>query len=388
MSGKVIELGQYISISDLAIEVSNHFQNWQNQREQWLSEKREARNYIFATDTTKTSNSALPWKNKTTIPKLTQIRDNLHANYLSALFPNDDWLRWEAYTQEDAELVKKEAITAYMTNKLREGGFVDTISELLYDYIDWGMPIADVEYVDENKVDPVTGDIIRGFVGPRAVRISPVDIVMNPAAARWKDTPKITRYIKSIGELKVEATTHPELQYNLEVIKLVEEERATMLQTLSSEEINKIDGFQIDGFGSLHEYYTSNYIEILEFEGNIHNPESGELLVDHIVTVIDRSQVIRKIPNPAWRIGSGKVSCPWRKRPDNLYPMGPLDNLVGMQYRIDHLENLKADAFDLTVHPPLKIKGNVEEFVWGPGEEIWLGEDGDVQIMGIGAHPL
>jgi hypothetical protein len=27
--------------------------------------------------------------------------------------------------------------------------------------------------------------------------------------------------------------------------------------------------------------------------------------------------------------------------------MGPLDNLVGLQYRIDHLENAKADALDL-----------------------------------------
>ena len=26
---------------------------------------------------------------------LTQIRDNLHANYLDALFPNDDWMKWE-----------------------------------------------------------------------------------------------------------------------------------------------------------------------------------------------------------------------------------------------------------------------------------------------------
>jgi hypothetical protein len=43
--------------------------------------------------------------------------------------------------------------------------------------------------------------------------------------------------------------------------------------------------------------------------------------------------------------------------------MGPLDNLVGMQYRIDHLENLKADVFDLIAFPPLKIKGYVEDSV-------------------------
>ena len=46
----------------------------------------------------------------------------------------------------------------------------------------------------------------------------------------------------------------------------------------------------------------------------------------------------------------------WRPRPDNLYAMGPLDNLVGMQYRIDHLENLKSDVFDQIAYPILKIR--------------------------------
>jgi Leucine-rich repeat (LRR) protein len=50
-----------------------------------------------------------------------------------------------------------------------------------------------------------------------------------------------------------------------------------------------------------------------------------------------------------------------------------------MQYRIDHLENLKADAMDLVVHPPLKIIGEVEEFVWQPEAEIHIDENGDVQ---------
>jgi hypothetical protein len=49
-----------------------------------------------------------------------------------------------------------------------------------------------------------------------------------------------------------------------------------------------------------------------------------------------------------------------------------------MQYRIDHLENLKADAMDLGVMPPLVIKGEVEEFTYAPGEEIHIDENGDV----------
>jgi hypothetical protein len=61
--------------------------------------------------------------------------------------------------------------------------------------------------------------------------------------------------------------------------------------------------------------------------------------------------------------------------------MGPLENLVGMQYRIDHLENAKADAFDLGIMPPLKIKGDVEHFVYAPGAEIHIDESGDVEEL-------
>jgi hypothetical protein len=49
-----------------------------------------------------------------------------------------------------------------------------------------------------------------------------------------------------------------------------------------------------------------------------------------------------------------------------------------MQYRIDHLENAKADAFDLMIQPPLLISGTVEEFVWGPSAEIYAAEGGSV----------
>jgi hypothetical protein len=52
-----------------------------------------------------------------------------------------------------------------------------------------------------------------------------------------------------------------------------------------------------------------------------------------------------------------------------------------MQYRVDHLENLKADALDMTIHPPIKIKGDVEPFEWHPEATIHIPEDGDVEAM-------
>ncbi len=123
-------------------------------------EWRELRNYRFATDTTKTTNSKLPWKNKTTLPKLTQIRDNLHANYMDALFPNDNWMKWEGYNLEDSTQKKRRAIESYLKTKIRESNFRETVSQLLYDYIDYGNVFAEVTYVNQVHTDPYTKEDI------------------------------------------------------------------------------------------------------------------------------------------------------------------------------------------------------------------------------------
>jgi hypothetical protein len=61
--------------------------------------------------------------------------------------------------------------------------------------------------------------------------------------------------------------------------------------------------------------------------------------------------------------------------------MSPLENLVGLQYRLDHLENAKADAWDQTILPPKVIQGDVEPFEWGPNATIHIPEDGNVTIL-------
>jgi len=147
------------------------------------------------------------------------------------------------------------------------------------------------------------------------------------------------------------------------------------------EDINKAVGYSIDGFGSLQEYYQSGMVELLEFEGDVYDEINDVLLENKIITIVDRTHVIRNIDNPSWLGTDSKVHVGWRDRPDNLYSMGPLDNLVGLQYRVDHLENLKADALDMTIHPPLKKRGQVDPFVWAPGAMIDMAEDGDVVPM-------
>lgn len=366
-----------LSQRPMACNISETWDRWKRSRDSFESEQRELRNYIFATDTTKTTNSQLPWKNKTTMPKICQIRDNLHANYMAALFPNEDWLEWEGGNEESVTYEKAKAIKAYMKNKLDVFGFKDTISQLVLDYIDTGNPVAGIEWVNETKTDPVSGEVIPGRIGPRAYRISLFDHVFDPSAISYRDSPKITRNLVTVGQLN-KFLEDP--SYEADAIKETIWLRSQITQ-YGTEDVGKDEAYRIDGFGSLYQYYTSGYVELLEFEGDIFDSSTGEFYQDRIITVMDRRTVLRNVPNPSWFANNSKFHCGWRLRPDNLLAMGPLHNLIGLQYRIDHIENAKADAIDQYINPPKKIKGYVEDFDDMPGERIYCGDDGDVEFL-------
>lgn len=379
MSDAVAQIQAVLKPEETAKWVSHLWTTYNNQRQGKLNDYQELKEYLFATDTRSTANQVLPWKNSTTIPKLTQIRDNLHSNYISAMFPNDKWLQWQAYTKESAKIEKARTITSYMQNKIRESNFETECSRLILDYIDYGNAFATVVY--QRKVaDRESGEKVAQYIGPRLVRISPEDIVFNPMASSFEDSFKIVRSTTTLGELKKRALTNPDEAYLMKVV----DNRQAMRELLAGynrDDWGKAQQYSVDGFGSLYEYYMGHYVEILEFYGDYHNSETGELELDRLITVADRCITLRNVEIPTYNSKAPIHHVGWRQRPDNLWAMGPLDNLVGMQYRIDHLENLKADALDLTVHPPLKIIGEVEEFVWGPGVPIHIDENGDVQPL-------
>lgn len=380
MSDAVAEIQAMLAPEPSAGWISHLWDTYNNQRSTKMADWNELKKYLFATDTTTTSNGVLPWKNSTTLPKLTQIRDNLHSNYLSSLFPNDKWLSWQAYTKDAAKKEKARNITAYMENKARESKLRTEVSKLIYDYIDYGNAFGTVIY-EKRYFNNEAGDSTPQYIGPRTIRISPEDIVFNPLATTFKDSFKIIRSTTTLGELKKRSMANPDDMYLLKVLK----HRADIRELVGgykTEDFNKASQYAVDGFGSLYEYYMGEYVELLEFYGDYHNNDTGVLQTNRLITIADRSVELRNVEIPTYSGQANIFHVGWRFRPDNLWAMGPLDNLVGMQYRIDHLENLKADAMDLTVHPPLKIIGEVEEFIWGPGVPIHIDENGDVQELG------
>jgi len=371
---RALDVDNLVNADAKATQIAEQWEEWNTYRRRWLEEKKELRDYVYATDTRTTSNSKLPWSNSTTTPKITQIYDNLKANYTSALFPQEKWMRWSAEDDASATKEKRDVIQTYMSNKVEQSDFRKTAERLIDDYILTGNCFATVDFFSDYTMLE-NGEQVTNYVGPRMVRISPYDICFDPTAADFSHTPKIVRSIKTLGEVANEFEDTPELQNIFERMLHNRSEVGSAAQT------DKSQGFIADGFGSIEKYYKSSYVEFLTFYGDMFDRHEQKLHKNRIITVVDRAYVISDTANPSW-LGTAPIfHAGWRTRPDNLYAMGPLDNLVGMQYRIDHLENLKADVFDQIALPLLKIRGDVEDFEYEPGGRIYMGEEGDVAPM-------
>jgi hypothetical protein len=381
--GRTLDLDALLTEDQLGVRISYHYIQWEIYRQEKIKQWEELRRYIYATDTRTTTNATLPWKNTTTIPKLCQIRDNLFANYMASLFPKRKWLVWQADREDDAKKAKKEAITDYMKFVVDQDSYKKEMAKCVLDYIDYGNCFATVDWKDETMVLP-DGKTQVGYVGPVIRRISPLDIVFNPVGSDFTTAPKIVRTILTKGEVKEilerfsTDATRPQYEELWEYMKNIRQHASNFS---TNTEKSKNDIYRVDGFTNYRVYLLGDYVELLTYYGDIYDEEKDEYLRNHVVIVADRHKIIYKGPNPSFFGHFPLYHVGWRIRQDNLWAMGPLDNLVGMQYRIDHVENLKADVFDLVTFPPLKIKGYVEDFKWGPFERIYVGDDGDVEIL-------
>lgn len=373
----IIDVEHLLDPDHLAVEIANKWNSWVQLRREWVEQTKELRNYIYATDTKTTGNAILPWSNSTTTPKLTQISDNLHANYAATLFPQEDWIRWSGEDEDSVSWVRNLKIKSFMKTKIDQSGFVKTHYKLLRDYIHYGNAFSLIEWVDDFYLNE-DGDFTQRYKGPILRRISPYDIAFNPAATEFSKTPKIIRSIHTIGEIAREAKKDSDSPIGKGLQKVLQGRKN--VKNVESM-LEKSEGFVADGFSNIQQYYDSDYVEVLTFYGDLYDQESGDVMQDRIITIMDRAYVVDNKEDPSWEGTPPIHHVGWRDRPDNLYAMGPLDNLVGLQYRIDHLENLKADVFDQIAYPIIKVKGDVEDFDFSPGSRIFIGEEGDVGYL-------
>lgn len=365
----------------LADQVVSLFTQWDSARQVAKDRWKETLQFKYATSTRETVNGHIGgfdsdgtdegmagWSHSTHIPKIAEIADNLAANYMSTVYPHENFFKFIG--EDDASINKavRNKIEAYLVAKHRAYKLRDVVQQLINDYVDYGNCFASVELVKEITMPEEYGQSVkRGYSGPIVRRISPNDIVFNPLATSFRDSPIILRSVKTMGELIRDAEENYTLGYSAEAVKKGRELRTT-LRTIGTKEFDKHIQMMYDGFGSASQYLQSGYVEILELFGDLYDVETDTFYKNHVITVMDRRFILRK---QALDTVDGRpliFHAGWRKRQDNLWAMGPLDNLIGMQFLINHLENARADAFDQMLAPTRVEIGDVERIDVVPGK--------------------
>jgi hypothetical protein len=382
LTGDVFSNPGMLGPNQLASQVAQSYLQWNSGRQVWLERIREISQYLYATSTQETTNRTAPWSHSTRIPKLTQIYDNLGANYAMSMFANREFFTFDPAEPDSATAAKAKAIISYLTTKHDSASFFKIMRELLDDWVRTGNCFCRVDYVCEQIEDPKTKELTTIYEGPKLTRISPYDIVFDHSASEFKNAPKIVRQLLTRGEFfrQIEEVAGRDDYDPIEVERV--KKFYSVLAGMSDVDINKYIQIQFDGFQGSSSFFRSGKVEVLEFMGDIYEPATGTLHKDCLITVVDRRFLLRSKKMSDYQ-GTGMIyHCGWRKRPDNLWAQGPLDQLVGMQYLLDHLENARADSFDQMLSPDRVHKGNVEIEQEGPVTNYYIDDaSGDVHNL-------
>lgn len=371
----------------LAREINALWTQWNTARNPMIGMWSEIQRYVYATSTKDTTNEAVTdWSNTTHRPKLANIYDTLTINYDAALFPNDDWLKWEGGDEEAASKEKVKIVEAYMKTKHKLSGsnFRNTVRKLESDWVIFGNAFAQVDYVRNFTVDPNTEETTFSYIGPKISRIDPRDIVFNPVAESFYSSPKIIRTLYTVADLHRIIDENPEKVYFKEILQAALDLRGRLRQ-YNQGDIDKDLMLSFDGFGTPSQYFDSGLVEVLEFYGDMYLDgvdDAGMYKKDHVITVVDRWRIIRDEPINTWTGKPNIYHVGWRGRTDNIWAQGPLDNLIGLQYRIDHLENARADAFDQMLDPDIVFSGDVEDIIQiGGAKHYFIAESGAIDYL-------
>lgn len=374
-------LGEEATFVDFLVTT---YMDYQGARSKWEAENDEVSKFLFATDTRSTVQQSAAFKNTTTIPKLAQVRNNIITSYEEHLFPNTDWVQWDASTQDAVAKDKADLVKSYVQTKAEDSNLRGTTSMLVQDWTDRGFCAAEVYFCNEKKQD-ADGNPVQGYYGARTTRLNPNDVFYDVLATDLEHATKVVRSVYSLGGLKKLSIENPEVlpPETFDMIYRRRTELRNALVDAQGRETYTTKQLQRAGFGDTVDYLLADKYELLTFYGNFYDEENDTLYDNHRIQVLDRALILSKEPITSMTGKHAVKIAVWEFREGTLAPIGPLHRIVGLQYKLDKLENQRADKFDQLINPTIVEIGDVEFYgVRGqPGGRYKVEEGGDVKEL-------
>ena len=374
MSGESLTAsGSFRTSNDKANTIITTWQRWDASKVNAIKKWREVEAYRYATDT-----SSLPsgsaFTHSTHMPVVSAIAQDLEAILKQVVLPHEDWFTFEPMDSDAARETQRKTIVSYLKNRHALNGFESVVDTLKSELVSKGICFSQISHVDRSVGDK------QGYIGPSARSISPYDIVFDPTAARFEDSPKIVREIVSLGEMfrRGEKGT-----FDKEMVDKLLTERRNAASSDGGEDKN--EQYIPMGFDTYQQYLTGGFVELLWFYGDVYDAENNEFHESKMIVVADNSFTLLE---EDIQTATGKPHIfrgVWQELPDNLWGMGPLENIIGLNYQINHRENAKSEALDRLIYPDKVYQGDVEEMYDDETDTItYLApEGGGVQELAI-----
>lgn len=352
MRSEAVTFRDYGNAETAASDIALLFHEWNSYRDVQLTRWEEIDRYIHATDTKDMQDH---FNHKTHIPVVSQIHEDLQAILYGTVFPHNDWLGWQPFDMDAASMDKRKKVLGYLKHAHGLNYFKNTVRGLLDDYTRYGNCFAQVCYTSESKEEE-DGTVTPGYAGPALKRISPYDIVFDPTAATFEATPKIVQEIQTKGGFIsfVDNLRSQGIEISDEAVKYVlEKSTGRGQQDTSTTRKNA----QYQQMTSIESFQRTSSVRLLWFYGSIFDNDQQELHSNRLIVTVDEKFTLFDIQENDPMI----FKAGWKKRPDNLWSQGALDNIVGINYMVNHRENAKNDAIDRYIYPDRLYQGEVEE---------------------------
>ena len=344
----------YNNKAALAGDIASYWEEWNSSRTTAMALWAEIDNYLLATDTSMLEGGD-NFDHKTHLPILSELHEDLLAIVYSTMFPHEDWLGWKGFEINAITKQLRGKVQSYIKQCHALNGFNIQMRKVIDDLVRYGNCFAQAYY--KNDTADTEDGYVSGYSGPAVKRISPFDIVFNPTYTDFDKAPKIVRSLVSVGELVefLESISDEDKVITPEETKSLLQRRTGGFRDYA--ERYKEKQYVPQGFGSLDEYYSSGYVELLWFYGDILDEVETEVYKKRCIVIVDKDTVVLDKQEIKPSIFKGG----WTARPDNLWSQGPLDKVVGINYMINHRENGKNDAIDKFIYPDRSYVGDVEE---------------------------
>ncbi len=354
------------------------FTSMENGRASWEEESRELSAYLDATDTSTTSNGDLPFKNSTTINKIAQLYNNHVTSYVEHLMPNSDWVQWVGADSDALVKEKRTAIEAYVKGKVEASNLEQVIERLAGDFTSRGVAGIHTRHVKQTSTT-IEGKVIPNYTGTISSRIDPGDLFWDVTATDLGNARKCIRQLYTMGSLKKEIMESTNPPITAEQFAQLREDRIAVREAVGEGYTGKRkhDSLSKQGFGTMMTYINEGLVEVLRFFGDFYDEENDELWNNYEIVIVDRKMIGRKESLDTWNNSQNIHISVYDFRQNSLAPIGPLNRVVGLQYKMDKRENFKEDLHDRFLVSPLLKSGDVrEKGVRGTSSHEFQAEEG------------